>query len=128
MGVAVEIDPETGYVTVDQLVTCADVGFAINPQAVEGQDLGAATQGLGAALYEELVYDGPQLANANVVDYRVPRAKDLARRVDLMIAERRDGVGPYGAKGAGEGQLNPIGGAVAAAVAQAIGRWPTRLP
>lgn len=98
MGVAVEIDPETGYVTVDQLVTCADVGFAINPQAVEGQDLGAATQGLGAALYEELVYDGPQLANANVVDYRVPRAKDLARRVDLMIAERRDGVDPTAPK------------------------------
>jgi CO/xanthine dehydrogenase Mo-binding subunit len=128
VGVAVEVDPDTGYVTVDQLVTCADVGFAINPQAVEGQDLGAATQGLGAALFEELVYDGPQLANANVVDYRVPRAGDLARRIDLMIAERRDGVGPYGAKGAGEGQLNPIGGAVASAVAQAIGRWPTRLP
>ncbi|OAN35115.1 hypothetical protein A4X20_26345 [Mycolicibacterium iranicum] len=128
VGVAVEIDPQTGYVTVDQLVTCADVGFAINPQAVEGQDLGAATQGLGAALFEELVYDGPQLVNANVVDYRVPRAGDLARRIDLMIAERRDGVGPYGAKGAGEGQLNPIGGAVASAVAQATGKWPTRLP
>ena len=128
VGVAVEVDPDTGYVTVDQLVTCADVGFAINPQAVEAQDLGAATQGLGAALFEELIYDGPQLANANVVDYRVPRAGDLARRIDLMIAERRDGVGPYGAKGAGEGQLNPIGGAVASAVAAAVGRWPTRLP
>lgn len=128
VGVAVEIDPETGVVAVDQLVTVADVGFAINPRAVEGQDLGAATQGLGSALHEELVYDGPQLANANVVDYRVPRVKDLPRKIDLMIAERRDGVGPYGAKGAGEGTLNPIGGAVAAAVARAVGRWPDRLP
>ncbi|WP_116947640.1 xanthine dehydrogenase family protein molybdopterin-binding subunit [Jiangella endophytica] len=128
VGVAVEIDPETGVVAVDQLVTVADVGFAINPRAVEGQDLGAATQGLGSALHEELVYDGAQLANANVVDYRVPRVKDLPRKIDLMIAERRDGVGPYGAKGAGEGTLNPIGGAVAAAVARAVGKWPDRLP
>lgn len=128
VGVGVEVDVETGRVTLDQLVTVADVGFAINPQAVEAQDLGAATQGVGAALYEELVYDGPQLANANVVDYRVPRVGDMAHKIDLMIAERRDGVGPYGAKGAGEGQLNPVGGAMAAAVARAVGRWPTRLP
>lgn len=128
VGVGVDVDLETGMVTVDQLVTVADVGFAINPRAVEGQDLGAATQGLGGALYEELLYDGPQLANANVVDYRVPRMGDMPRKIDLMLAERRDGVGPYGAKGAGEGQLNPVGGAVAAAVARAIGRWPTRLP
>ncbi|MER3388622.1 MAG: xanthine dehydrogenase family protein molybdopterin-binding subunit [Microcella sp.] len=128
VGVAVDVDTETGMVTVDKLVTVADVGFAINPRAVEGQDLGAATQGLGAALYEELVYDGPQLINANVVDYRVPRMTDVPRKLDLILAERRDGVGPYGAKGAGEGQLNPIGGAVASAVARAVGKWPTRLP
>jgi CO/xanthine dehydrogenase Mo-binding subunit len=128
VGVAVDIDVETGMVTVDQLVTVADVGFAINPRAVEGQDLGAATQGLGAALYEELIYDGQQLVNANVVDYRVPRMTDMPRKIDLILAERRDGVGPYGAKGAGEGQLNPIGGAVASAVARAIGKWPTQLP
>jgi CO/xanthine dehydrogenase Mo-binding subunit len=128
VGVEVAVDEETGVVDVRQLVTVADVGFAINPKAVEGQDLGAATQGLGGALYEELVYDGPQLLNPNIVEYRVPRMGDMPAKIDTMIAERRDGVGPYGAKGAGEGALNPMAPAVASAVARAIGKWPTRLP
>lgn len=128
VGVEVHVDSETGRVTVTQLVTVADVGFAINPLAVEGQDLGAATQGMGGALYEELIYDGPQLLNANLVDYRVPRIQDMPAKVDTMIAQRRDGIGPYGAKGAGEGALNPTAAAVAAAVARAIGRRPAEVP
>ena len=128
VGVEVRVDPDTGFVEVEQLVTVADVGFAMNPKAVEGQDLGAATQGLGMALFEELVYDGQQLVNPNVVDYRVPRMGDMPAKIDTMIVERRDCVGPYGAKGAGEGALNPIGPAVATAVARAIGVWPTTLP
>lgn len=128
VGVEVSVDSETGVVRVEQLATVADVGFAVNPRAVEGQDLGAATQGLGGALYEELVYDGQQLANPNMVDYRVPRITDVPRRIRTVIAERGDGVGPYGAKGAGEGALNPVAAAVAGAVGRAVGRWPTRLP
>src|SRR5207249_11460375 len=116
VGVTLDVDADTGVATVDHLVTVGDVGFAVNPAAVEGQDLGAATQGLGGALYEELVYDGPQLANANVVDYRVPRMTDMPLRIDTFVVQRGDGIGPYGAKGAGEGALNPIGAAVAAAV------------
>jgi CO/xanthine dehydrogenase Mo-binding subunit len=128
VGVEVSVDPDTGRVVVEHLVTVGDVGFAINPALVEGQDLGAATQGLGAALGEELLYDGPQLENANLVDYRVPRIGDIPRRIDTIIAARGDGVGPYGAKGGGEGSLNPIGGAVASAVGRATGVWPDQLP
>ncbi len=128
VGVEVSVEPDTGQVDVRQLVTVADVGFAINPHAVEGQDLGAATQGLGAALFEELVYEGPQLVNPNVVDYRVPRMRDVPAKIDTIIVERRDGIGPYGAKGAGEGALNPMTAAVAIAVGRATGKWPTRVP
>lgn len=128
VGVTVAADPDTGVVTVEHLVTVGDVGHAINPSLVKGQDLGAATQGLGAALGEELVYDGPQLLNPNLVEYRVPRASDTPRRIDSIVVERHDGVGPWGAKGGGEGALNPIGAAVASAVARATGRWPTELP
>lgn len=128
VGVEVSVEPATGRVRVEHLVTVGDVGFAINPALVEGQDLGAATQGLGAALGEELIYDGPQLVNANLVEYRVPRMTDMPARIDTIIAQRADGIGPYGAKGGGEGSLNPMGGAVASAVGRAIGRWPNRLP
>lgn len=128
VGVVVDIDPDTGQVEVDQLVTLADVGRAINPAAIEGQDLGAAMQGLGGALFEELVYEGPQIVNANMVEYRVPRMSDLARRLDSRIVERGDGIGPYGAKGVGEGAMTTVGGAVFAAVADATGSWPDRAP
>lgn len=128
VGVALAIDPETGQIDVERLVVVADIGFAINPAGVAGQDLGAATQGLGGALFEELHYDGAQIANANLVDYRVPRLTDRPREIISVLAQRRDGPGPYGAKGAGEGALNPIGSAVASAIARATGIWPDRLP
>jgi CO/xanthine dehydrogenase Mo-binding subunit len=127
-GVALSIDRETGVVRVEKLATVGDVGFAINPALVHGQDLGAATMGMGAALREELIYEGEQLVNSNVVDYRVPRFSDQPPEIDLMLAERRDGAGPYGAKGAGEGATNTIGSSVAAAIGRAIGVFPHELP
>ena len=126
-GVILQIDLETGQVRVRRLATVGDIGFAINPAAAEAQDLGAATQGLGGALYEQLVYEGGQLINPNLVDYRIPRVGDMPAEIRSVLAERQDGVGPYGAKGGGEGALNPIGGAVASAVARALGVWPDRI-
>jgi CO/xanthine dehydrogenase Mo-binding subunit len=127
-GVALSVDRETGVVDVEKMTTVGDVGFAINPALVRGQDAGAAMMGLGAALHEELVYEGEQLTNPNVVDYRVPRFSDVPRKLEHILAERRDGAGPYGAKGAGEGAANTVGGAVAAAIGRAIGVFPHQLP
>lgn len=128
IGVEVAVDVATGEVVVEHLVTVGDVGHAVNPDLVKGQDLGAATQGLGIALWEEMVYDGEQLTNPNLIEYRVPRLRDTPRRITSVLAERGDGAGPYGAKGAGEGSLNPVPAAVAAAVGRAVGVWPTELP
>jgi len=128
VGVEVAVDTATGEVVVEHLVTVGDVGHAVNPDLVKGQDLGAATQGLGIALWEEMVYDGEQLTNPNLIEYRVPRLRDTPRRITSVLAERGDGAGPYGAKGAGEGALNPVPAAVAAAVGRAVGVWPTELP
>jgi CO/xanthine dehydrogenase Mo-binding subunit len=127
-GVAVSVDPDTGQVELDQLVTVADVGKAINPDSVSGQDLGAATQAIGGALFEQIVYNGPQMANANLIDYRVPRIGDIASRIQTILIENADGPGPYGSKPIGEGGMTVIGGAILAAVARATGRWADRLP
>ncbi|HXG39953.1 MAG TPA: xanthine dehydrogenase family protein molybdopterin-binding subunit [Candidatus Limnocylindrales bacterium] len=120
VGVEVRVDEETGEIRVERLVTVGDVGRAINPQLAESQDVGAAMMGLGMALREELVYEDGNLMNGNLFDYRVPRTTDLPE-VRTILAERGDGVGVYGAKGGGEGALNPVAAAIANAVYRATG-------
>jgi CO/xanthine dehydrogenase Mo-binding subunit len=120
-GVEIEVDRQTGKITVHRLVTLADVGLAINPATTEGQDLGSATMGLGVALGEELVYDGQQLATNGLLDYRVPRFTDLPREVESLLVENRDGIGPYGAKGIGDGPTSVMCAAVSNALYQATG-------
>jgi len=128
VGVEIALDEETGKISLDTLVTVGDVGLAIHPAMTEGQDLGAATMGLGIGLFEELIYEGQQLMNGTLLEYRVPRFSDLARRVELKLVENRDGVGPYGAKGGGEGAVNPIGACLANALYQAAGVRVRSLP
>lgn len=115
----VEVDPETGRLRVRRLSTVADVGKAINPALVESQDEGAALQGLGNTLFEEMVYRDGQLVNASLVDYRVPTFEDVPDHMESVLVENGDGPGPYGAKGVGEGALAAIPGAVVTALADA---------
>jgi CO/xanthine dehydrogenase Mo-binding subunit len=115
----VELDRETGIVRVRKTATVADVGKAINPRSVERQDEGATMQGLGNALFEEMLWLDGQLANGTLLDYRVPAVRDLPDEMTCVIVENEDGPGPYGAKGCGEGALAAIPAAVVNALADA---------
>ncbi len=127
--VEVEVDPETGMVDVTRLVLASDVGKALNPQQVEAQDEGAATMGVGHSLMEELILDGTgRIVNLGAMDYRIPTIQDIPRELHSVLIENEDGPGPYGAKGAGEGGILGIGGAIGAAVNQAAGVRIRELP
>jgi CO/xanthine dehydrogenase Mo-binding subunit len=129
MGAAeISVDDETGAITLEHYVTVADVGTAINPLQAEGQDEGAAVQGLGHTLFESLLYERGQPLNANLVDYRVPRFTDLPRCFDSILIENRDGPGPYGAKGMGESGVVSIAPAIGNALCRATGVRIRELP
>ncbi len=124
----VEVDEETGAVRVSRYVGVADVGRPINPALVEGQEEGAAVQGLGHTFWEAMIYEDGQLLNGSLVEYRVPTFEDLPESFETVLLEHGNGPGPYGAKGMGEGGIGPVAPAIAAAVAQAVGVRITDLP
>jgi len=124
----IRVDAETGAIEVERYVSVADVGRCINPQQCEGQDEGAVLQGLGHTLMEEMVYEGGQLLNPNLVDYRVPRAADMPSAIECHFVENADGAGPFGAKGAGEGSLVPVSPAIGNALARLTGVRMRALP
>jgi CO/xanthine dehydrogenase Mo-binding subunit len=127
-GASVDVDTDTGEIKIERYVTVADAGKAINPLQAEGQDEGAAIQGLGATLFESLVYDQGQALNANLVDYRVPRFTDLPNHFESYLVENQDGPGPYGAKGMGESGIVSVAPAVGNALYRATGARVRTLP
>ena len=120
--VEVEVDRATGDVTVTRHVTVSDVGKALHPGQVRGQDEGAAIMGLGHTLMEHYIYDDRgRLRNLGAIDYRIPTSMDLPHEMKSDAIENADGPGPYGAKGMSEGALLCVAPAVAAAVRDATG-------
>jgi CO/xanthine dehydrogenase Mo-binding subunit len=125
----VVVDEETGLATISRYVTVCDVGKALNPQHVEMQDSGAAVMGLGHSLMEHIVLDEDgRIVNLGALDYRIPTIKDIPGVMESFAVENRDGPGPYGAKGVGEGGLLAAAAAVGAAVREAIGTPIRDLP
>lgn len=124
----VEVDPETGDVTLLGHAIAQDAGFAINPLSVEGQMQGGASQGLGIALSEEMLYDSEgRLLNANLLDYRLPTTRDLPP-IEAILVEVPSEEGPFGARIVGEPSIVAGGAAVSNAVEDAIGVRVTEIP
>ncbi|HXQ11599.1 MAG TPA: xanthine dehydrogenase family protein molybdopterin-binding subunit [Caulobacteraceae bacterium] len=124
----VEIDRETGHVTIVRYTAAQDVGRAIHPSYVEGQIQGGVAQGVGWALNEEYVYDADgRMENAGFLDYRVPVASDLPM-IEAIMIEVPNPRHPFGAKGVGEVPIVPPLAAVANAVRGALGVRMCDLP
>ena len=123
----VEVDPDTGKVTILRYTCFQDVGKAINPAQVEGQIQGGAVQGIGWALNEEYIFDKGVLANASLLDYRCPVALDLPM-IEVSLTEVPASEGPYGLRGVGEVPIVPPAATLANAIYRATGTRLQELP
>lgn len=123
----VEVDPDTGIVTVEKVTTAHDCGTVINPMAVEGQLDGALQMGLGYVLSEQFVVRDGKVLNTTFLDYKIPSAEDMPQ-IESYTIETYEKEGPFGAKEAGEGLAIPTAPAVAHAVLDATGYLCKDLP
>ena len=126
--VDVEVDPDTGKVTILRYTAVQDVGTAIHPSYVEGQMQGGVVQGIGWALNEEYYYDEDgRMANSSFLDYRMPTALDVPM-IETIIVEVPNPGHPYGVRGVGEVPIVPPLAAIANAIYHATGVRQTKLP
>jgi CO/xanthine dehydrogenase Mo-binding subunit len=128
-GVELEVDTETGRVTLTRLVNVADVGTPINPRIVETQLSGAAIMQIGFTLMEQMRFDAEgQLRNASLAEYRIPGFHDLPHTMTNEAVDAVQRTGPFGGKGVGETSTFGVSPAIANAVHDAVGVRITSLP
>jgi CO/xanthine dehydrogenase Mo-binding subunit len=124
----VEVDPETGKVTILRYTAVQDAGKAVHPSYVEGQMQGGAVQGIGWALNEEYFFDAKdQMRNASFLDYRMPTCLDLPM-IETIIVEVPNPTHPFGVRGVGETPIGPPPAALANAIHRAVGVRMRELP
>jgi CO/xanthine dehydrogenase Mo-binding subunit len=124
----VEVDIETGHVRLIDLVSANDVGKALNPQLVRGQIEGAVVQAAGYAILENLVQKDGYVHTQHLSTYLIPTILDIPDRVQSLILEYPDPIGPLGARGMAEMPFLPVAPAVIAAVHDATGVWFHEFP
>lgn len=121
--VDLEVDLDTGQIRILKVICADDVGRAVNPQMVEGQIEGAVVQAEGYVLLENFVTQDGQVLTPHLSTYLIPTALDVPAKVESLILEYPDPLGPWGARGMGEMPFLPFAGAVIAAVHDATGVW-----
>ena len=126
---AVEVDRETGMITILDYLVTEDVGRKINPMIIEGQMAGGLAQGIGGALLEDFAYDedGQPLATS-FMDYLMPTAMEMPKAQFISTEDFPTPHNPLGVKGAGEGGITAAGAALANAVSNALGVEVKKLP
>jgi CO/xanthine dehydrogenase Mo-binding subunit len=123
----VEVDRETGRVKVLKIVVADDCGYEINPAAIKGQMVSQAVQGMGDALYEEIMDDEGRVLNPNLVDYEIPRAFDIPE-IEVIDCSDYEPKGPFGGKEAGECARAAVISAITNAIYDAVGVRMMRVP
>ena len=120
----IEVDLETGEIEVIKVVNVNDVGKAISPEGVEGQQYGGTYMGVGRNRSEEYIWDPVTgvLLNGNLIDYKFSTMKDVGP-IETIIVETGMGLGPYGSVGVGEDVATETAYLLHGAVYNAIGRW-----
>ena len=119
-GVELEVDTETGVITVTRSVLACDAGKALNPINVEGQMDGGVAQGIGWAIMEETLMQNGVMRNAAFHNYMIPTIKDMPK-LESIIVEHPNELGPFGAKGMGEPPIIGVGPAIRNALYDALG-------
>jgi aerobic carbon-monoxide dehydrogenase large subunit len=119
----VRVERDSCAITVERFFVGYDIGRAVNPMLVEGQIVGGAVQGIGAALMEEFVYDAAgQPLSVTLADYLMPTIAEIPAIEAMICEDAPTPLNPLGVKGAGEAGINAAGAAIAAAVDDALGR------
>ncbi|MGO1880517.1 MAG: molybdopterin cofactor-binding domain-containing protein, partial [Microbacterium gubbeenense] len=124
----VAVHTDTGEVRILASVQSADAGTVMNPAQCRGQVEGGVAQGIGAALYEEIMIDETGRITTPVFRlYRVPQMADIPT-TQVLFADTHDDLGPFGAKSMSESPFNPVAPALANAIRRAIGVRPHETP
>ena len=124
----VEVDRETGHVTLKRLISVNDVGRAVHPQQVEGQIEGAVAQSVGWTLLENYLQEEGRTITPHLSNYLIPGVADVAEEIVPVILELPDPQGPLGVRGMAEMPFLPTAPAIAAALHDALGVWYDALP